>query len=145
MEKHPKNENVINVIHKTPKDDESSLCSGDTVLPGSPHWESHSNPQLKEWRRIRKQLVLEHSLENAMDLMGVDDGPKSTAKQTIESIKLPPLEKPKWFQRVMDELMDSDPPMVGPQVSRVDMDIFLVLVPPKKQNDKICPAGIHWS
>ena len=76
-----------------------------------------------------------------MDLLGVDDGPKSTAKHTVESIKLPPLEKPKWFQRVMDELMDSDPPMVGPQVSRVDMDIFLVLVPPKKTKRQNMP---HW-
>ena len=52
-----------------------------------------------------------------MNLMGIEDEPKPSVKHTVESLKLPPLEKPAWFNRVIGELMEDTPPMVGPQVS----------------------------
>lgn len=36
---------------------------------------------------------------------------------SLEGVKLPPLDKPAWFDDVADELMSSDPPPVGLQVT----------------------------
>ena len=84
-------------------------------MPGSP-WEKHTKAELKKWRNVTKGIAIEQTLHEALGLMGIEDESKPT-KPTVDSLKLPPLEKPAWYHEVVTRMMESEPPKVGPQAS----------------------------
>lgn len=95
--------------------DGSSSVSGDTLVPGSP-WEKPDKKTRKHWRKIVKPIIHEQmalDLHDALDLMGIDD--KKAMKPPVNT-KMPPLDKPKWFNGVVENMMDGEPPEVGKQV-----------------------------
>ena len=60
----------------------------------------------------------------AMGMVDVKDA--KDLKPSAHSIKMPPLDQPRWFQDAVTELESSRPPAVGPQVFRTKFFMFVV-------------------
>ena len=52
-------------------------------------------------------------------MMGIAD--QKHVKQTCESLKMPPLEKPQVFGAAVDAIMAAEPPSIGPQVPHLKL------------------------
>lgn len=61
----------------------------------------------------------EDSFHAALGMMGIAD--QKHVKQTCESLKMPPLEKPQVFGAAVDAIMAAEPPFVGPQVPHLKL------------------------
>ena len=59
-------------------------------------------------------MATQDRFHRALGIMGIED-PKPL-KSTIDTIKMPPMDQPDWFKDTIADMMQQDPPFVGPQV-----------------------------
>lgn len=60
-------------------------------------------------------VPIQATFHDALGLMGIENS--KPTRVSLDTIKMPPLDQPLWFEHVADDLEKTEPPIIGPQVS----------------------------
>ena len=60
-------------------------------------------------------VPIQDIFHETLGLMGIEDSKPKW--YSIDTMKMPPLHQPVWFDDIADDLVKSEPPIIGQQVS----------------------------